>query len=256
MSLGAETKVWKTSRERSGKSQNPSSDFNWFSDLARGLFFGDYLLAPPFCWTKFPKKVAKFETKFPKFSPKFAPKFAPNFSCFPAWQVEKSSPHISPDFPIGDFKFQIEVHIKFHQTLHKHSSAGSLAALTFWLRALRLPNTMAVSVLMSRTPQRVQKAQARSTEVQCAVVGRMAHGGCATAAQAPLRRAVPRVVLDLVSVRRRVNREVQTVNWEAGQEGAVETGVKRGLKKAHKPWIRGNNSAQTVNQGREVQTVN
>ena len=45
----------------------------------------------------------------------------------------------------------------------------------------------------------------------------------------------------------RVNREVQTVNWEAGQEGAVETGVKRGLKSridreleakiAHKPWI-------------------
>ena len=31
--------------------------------------------------------------------------------------------------------------------------------------------------------------------------------------------------------RRRVNREVQTVNWEAGQEGAVETGVKRGLKR-------------------------
>ena len=47
--------------------------------------------------------------------------------------------------------------------------------------------------------------------------------------------------------RRRVNREVQTVNWEAGKEGAVETGVKRGLKKAHKPWIRAKNRAQTVN---------
>ena len=34
--------------------------------------------------------------------------------------------------------------------------------------------------------------------------------------------------------RRRVMREVQTLNWEAGKEGAVETGVERGLKKAHK----------------------
>ena len=47
--------------------------------------------------------------------------------------------------------------------------------------------------------------------------------------------------------RGRVGREVQTVNWEAGKEGAVETGVKSGLKKAHKPWIRGKYSAQTVN---------
>ena len=38
-----------------------------------------------------------------------------------------------------------------------------------------------------------------------------------------------------------VNREVQTVNWEAGKKGAVETGVKSGLKKAHKLWIRGKN---------------
>ena len=36
--------------------------------------------------------------------------------------------------------------------------------------------------------------------------------------------------------RGRVNREVQTVNWK---KRAVETGVKSGLKKAHKPWIRG-----------------
>ena len=59
--------------------------------------------------------------------------------------------------------------------------------------------------------------------------------------------------------RERVNREVQTVNWEAGKKGAVETGVKSGLKKginreleakkAHKPWIR-----EGLN--REVQTVN
>ena len=35
-------------------------------------------------------------------------------------------------------------------------------------------------------------------------------------------------------VRSRVNREVQTVK-EAGKEGAAETGVKSGLKKAHKP---------------------
>ena len=44
-----------------------------------------------------------------------------------------------------------------------------------------------------------------------------------------------------------VNREVQTVNWEAGKGEAVETGVKRGPKKAHEPWIWGKNSAQTVN---------
>ena len=47
--------------------------------------------------------------------------------------------------------------------------------------------------------------------------------------------------------RGRVNREVQTVNWEAGKKGAVVTGVKSGLKKAHKPWLRGNKGAQTVN---------
>ena len=44
--------------------------------------------------------------------------------------------------------------------------------------------------------------------------------------------------------RGRVNREVQTVNWEAGKKGAVETGVNSGLKKA---WIRGKKGAQTVN---------
>ena len=33
--------------------------------------------------------------------------------------------------------------------------------------------------------------------------------------------------------RSRVNREVQTVNWDAGKEGAAETGVRRGLKMAH-----------------------
>ena len=57
-----------------------------------------------------------------------------------------------------------------------------------------------------------------------------------------------------------VNCEVQTMSWEAGKEGAVETGVKRGLRKAHKPRIEGKNSAQTVNfregLNREVQTVN
>ena len=47
--------------------------------------------------------------------------------------------------------------------------------------------------------------------------------------------------------RRRANREVQTVNWEGGGEGAVERGVKSGLEKAHKPWIRGKKGAQTVN---------
>ena len=33
-----------------------------------------------------------------------------------------------------------------------------------------------------------------------------------------------------------VNREVQTVNWEAGKERAAKTSVKTGLKKAPKPW--------------------
>ena len=47
--------------------------------------------------------------------------------------------------------------------------------------------------------------------------------------------------------RQRANREVQTVNWECGGEGAVERGVKSSLKKAHKPWIRGKKGAQTVN---------
>ena len=46
---------------------------------------------------------------------------------------------------------------------------------------------------------------------------------------------------------RRANREVQTVNWEGGGEGAVERGVKSSLKKAHKPWVKGNKGAQTVN---------
>ena len=45
----------------------------------------------------------------------------------------------------------------------------------------------------------------------------------------------------LASNRRRANREVQTVNWEGGGEGAVERGVESSLKKAHKPWIRGTN---------------
>ena len=48
---------------------------------------------------------------------------------------------------------------------------------------------------------------------------------------------------------RRANREVQTVNWEGGREGAVERGVKSSLKKAHKPWIGGKKGAQTVNWG-------
>ena len=48
----------------------------------------------------------------------------------------------------------------------------------------------------------------------------------------------------------RVNREVKTVNWEAGKEGAAETGVKKGLKKAHEPWIRSKNAARIVNWGR------
>ena len=48
-------------------------------------------------------------------------------------------------------------------------------------------------------------------------------------------------------IRRRANREVQTVNWEGGGEGAVERGVKSSLKRAHRPRIRGKKGAQTVN---------
>ena len=62
------------------------------------------VLAPPFCWTKFPKKVAKFDTKFP-ISPKFAPKFFPKFPVL-SWQVEKSSQKFTRLFPseISDLK--------------------------------------------------------------------------------------------------------------------------------------------------------
>ena len=37
-------------------------------------------------------------------------------------------PNFHQIFPIGDFKFQIELQIKFHQKFHKRTSAG-LAAL-------------------------------------------------------------------------------------------------------------------------------
>ena len=85
------------------------------------------ILAPPFCWTKFPKKVAKFETKFPKFFSEIRSEIRPkNFVL--SWQVEKSSPKISPDFSHRRFQIQIEFQIKFHQKFHKHTSAG-LAAL-------------------------------------------------------------------------------------------------------------------------------
>ena len=57
-----------------------------------------------------------------------------------------------------------------------------------------------------------------------------------------IRNSIIRVVF-----RRRANREVQTVNWEGGGEGAVERGVKSSLKKAHQPWIRSKKGAQTVN---------
>ena len=71
-----------------------------------------------------------FETKFPKFAPKFAPKFF-----VLSWQVEKSSPKISPDFSnreISNFKSNSKA--KFHQTFHKHTSAG-LTALTIFCTA-------------------------------------------------------------------------------------------------------------------------
>ena len=43
----------------------------------------------------------------------------------------------------------------------------------------------------------------------------------------------------LGGIRRRVNCEAQTVNWEAGKEGVAETGAKGGPAKKSKPWIRG-----------------
>ena len=49
--------------------------------------------------------------------------------------------------------------------------------------------------------------------------------------------------------RSRVNREAQTVNWEACKEGAAETGVKRGLKRCINREIEAGWRAQTVNWG-------
>ena len=90
-------------------------------------------ITPPFCWTKFQKKVAKFETKLPKISPKFAPRFELNLFVL-SWQAEKSSPKISLDFcSIGNFKFQIEFQIKFHQKCHKRTSAGLAALKKGWI---------------------------------------------------------------------------------------------------------------------------
>ena len=53
------------------------------------------------------------------------------------------------------------------------------------------------------------------------------------------------VIISWTMVRGCVNREVQTVNWEARKKGIAETGIKSGLKKANKPWSRGKNNAQT-----------
>ena len=61
--------------------------------------------APPFCWTEFPKKVAKFETKFPKFSPRFAPKFAPKCQNFPTFPARPKSP--PPNFTSFSHRLQI-----------------------------------------------------------------------------------------------------------------------------------------------------
>ena len=96
----------------------------------------DNFLAPLFCWTKFPKKVVKFETKFPKFSPKVAPKFPPKFAPIffvLCWQVEKSSPKISPDFSHRKFQISNRILNLIHQRFHKHTSAG-LAAPTIFRR--------------------------------------------------------------------------------------------------------------------------
>ena len=55
--------------------------------------------------SKFPEKNnAIFKAKFPKFAPKFAPKF-PVLS----WQVEKSSPQISPPFSYRRFQISNQI---------------------------------------------------------------------------------------------------------------------------------------------------
>ena len=54
-----------------------------------------------------------------------------NFPCFPG-MLKSPPPKFHQNFPIGDFKFQIEFQIKFHQKFHIHTSAG-LAALSYYV---------------------------------------------------------------------------------------------------------------------------
>ena len=104
--------------------------------VTRNSLVSSCLLAPPFCWTKFPKKVAKSETKFPKISPKFAPKFAPKFFAL-SWQVEKSSPKISPDFPHRKLQIPNRISPKISQT--HFCRLGSPKCSLLWLVFHRFP---------------------------------------------------------------------------------------------------------------------
>ena len=88
------------------------------------------VLAPPFCWTKFPKIVAKLKRSFRNFLRNLLRNSPRNVSCFPG-RYKSPPTKFHQIFPIGDFKFQIEFQIKFHQKFHKQTSAG-LAALKVW----------------------------------------------------------------------------------------------------------------------------
>ena len=75
----------------------------------------------------FSETCSKFDPKFPVLS----------------WQVEKSSPQISPDFPIGDFKFQVRFHQKFHNTLLQAWQPSAIwgESWEFWIQKYaRNPN--------------------------------------------------------------------------------------------------------------------
>ena len=92
------------------------------------------MLAPPFCWTKFRKKSREIWNEVSEISQKFAPKFAPK--CSPkypvlSWQVEKSSPKISPAFSHPRFQISNRIPNQVSPKCHKHTSAG-LAALRKW----------------------------------------------------------------------------------------------------------------------------
>ena len=71
------------------------------------------LLAPPSAERRFRKKPRNLRNEVSEFFPEIYPEsLSEIFRAFLAGR--KSSPLISPAFPIGDFKFQIEFQIEFH----------------------------------------------------------------------------------------------------------------------------------------------